>query len=125
MSVSTTKIEFGLARTEQRLKWYLRGLEDAKPGYRGLVFALDEGDRARVSHRAKGVLWSLRNKGPRAGRGVDRTIVRLGWYLDGLRDAAPGYRGRVFALPPQQRDTHKERIRKALARLDGVSSRQT
>ena len=107
-----------LARTEKRLQWYLLGLEEAKPGYRGLVFSLPHHDRERVGRRAHAVMRSLRNKGPRAGRGVDRTLSRLGWYMDGLRDAVPGYRGRIFALSHEERERHKARIKGALSKLD-------
>ncbi len=125
MSTAPEGIQQRLARTEKRLQWYLLGLEEAKPGYRGVVFALPLHERARVAQRAHGVLRSLRNKGPRAGRGVDRTLSRLGWYMDGLRDATPGYRGRIFALPAAQRTARQERIRRVLAALDVPSAAQS
>jgi hypothetical protein len=118
MSDAVAKKHYRLARTEQRLQWYLLGLEEAKPGYRGRVFSLPPGERERVSNRAHGAISSLQDKNPPAGRGLDRTVSRLGWYMDGLRDAAPGYQGRIFALQAAQRDERKERIRSVLCRLE-------
>jgi hypothetical protein len=38
--------------------------------------------------------------------------------MDGLRDAAPGYHGLVFSVPPERRAELKRRIQKVLDRLD-------
>jgi hypothetical protein len=118
MSVPAEEVDKRMARTEQRLHWYLVGLEDAKPGYHGRVFALPHAERAHVSKRASGAIHSIRNRGPRAGHGVTRTLSRLGWYMDGLRDAAPGYQGTIFALHAEERNKRKERIRHTLERLE-------
>jgi hypothetical protein len=113
-----TQIDDRLARTEKRLQWYLLGLEEAKVGYRGIVFSLPGQERAKVAAKAHGTMRSIRNKGARAGPGIDRTLSRLGWYMDGLRDAAPGYRGSVFSIPADRRRELKARIQKVLERLD-------
>ena len=118
MRVPDGEVDQRLARTEQRLHWYLVGLEEAKPGYRGKVFALPRAERAQVSRRANSAIHSIRNSEPRAGHGVTRTLSRLGWYMDGLRDAAPGYHGTIFALRAEERDKRKERIRHTLERLE-------
>jgi hypothetical protein len=118
MNATTQEKRPHLARTGQRLQWYLLGLEEAKPGYRGRVFSLPPQERERVSNRAHGAMNSLQSKGAASVHGVDRTVSRLGWYMDGLRDAAPGYQGRIFALQPAQRNERKERIRSVLSRLD-------
>jgi hypothetical protein len=118
MSVPPEDVDKRLARTEQRLQWYLVGLEEAKPGYRGRVFALPHAKRAQVAQRANGAMHSIRNRGARGGRGVTRTLSRLGWYMDGLRDATPGYQGTIFALRADERIKRKERIRHALERLE-------
>lgn len=119
MSFPAAEVDQRLARTEQRLHWYLVGLEEAKPGYRGTVFALPPAERAHLAKRAHGALQSIRSSGPATGHGVNRTISRLGWYMDGLRDAAPGYRGTIFALHPEERIKRREQIHHALERLEG------
>ena len=118
MTVPHEEVDQRLARTEQRLHWYLVGLEEAHQGYRGKVFALPQAERAHILKRANGAIHSIRNSGPRAGHGVTRTLSRLGWYMDGLRDAAPGYQGTIFALHPEERTKRKERIRQTLERLE-------
>lgn len=106
-----------LPRTLSRLHWYRLGLLEAKPGYRGVVFAQPEEIRGKISSRAHMTMRSIRNKGTRGARGIDRTLSRLGWYMDGLRDSVPGYRGRIFALPKGARASAIARIDRAIARL--------
>lgn len=118
MRVHDDEVDRRLARTEQRLHWYLVGLEEAQPGYRGRVFALPHSERAHVSKRAHGAIHSIRNHARPGGRGVTRTLSRLGWYMDGLRDATPGYQGMIFSLEAEERIKRKERIRQALERLE-------
>jgi hypothetical protein len=118
MTVPHEEVDRRMARTEQRLHWYLVGLEEARPGYHGRIFALPHAERAHVSKRADGAIHSIRNKGHRPGHGVNRTLSRLGWYMDGLRDAAPGYQGTIFTLRAEARNRHKERIRRTLERLE-------
>lgn len=106
-----------LARTLSRLHWYRLGLLEAKPGYRGVVFAQPDEIRGRISSRAHMTMRSIRNKGARGAHGIDRTLSRLGWYMDGLRESVPGYRGRIFALPKDARARTIARIDQAIARL--------
>jgi len=117
MMASPDSAVSNLPRTLSRLHWYRLGLQEAKPGYRGVVFAQREEIRAKISSRAHMTMRSIRNKGARGALGIDRTLSRLGWYMDGLRESVPGYRGRIFALPKDGRARAIARIDRAIARL--------
>jgi hypothetical protein len=104
----------GLARTAARLRWYLQGFAEAVPGYHGRIFTQDAAHRQAQSRRVRSAMRSIRNKGAVSGRGAERTLSRLGWYLDGLREAAPNYSGVAFATDRSARLARSARVEKEL-----------
>jgi hypothetical protein len=118
MTARNGPVDPRLARTVARLKWYLRGFAEAVPGYHGRIFAQDAAHRQAQSRRVRNAMRSIRNKGAVGGRGAERTLSRLGWYLDGLREAAPNYSGLAFATDRSARPARSARVEKRLEDIE-------
>jgi hypothetical protein len=94
-------------------------LREAVPGYRGRIFAQSAERRRAQMRRVSRAIRSIRKSGIAPGHGSERTLSRLRWYMDGLRETTPKYAGIAFAAPRAARSVRLSRVKTRIDDIEG------